>query len=76
MEKECRMSDIKIASTKDAMIDFDLRDRLIHRVPYNPDYYHYQQIRYFKKLRRHEFRELLDTGTFSLYPWVKYAEFW
>ena len=76
MKKECQMSDIKMPSTEDAMIDFDLRDRLIHHIPYDSDYYHHHQIRYFQNLRRHESKELLDTGTFSLYPWAKYAEFW
>ncbi len=57
------------------MIDFDYRDNLIFKSDYDQDLY-FTGLRYFQKLRRHELRKLLEAGLLTLYPWVRYAEYW
>ena len=55
-------------------MNIDLRDQLIFGERYNPASYR-NGLRYFKALRRHELRLLIDKHIFDPYPWMKYMEY-
>ncbi|MBQ9210899.1 MAG: hypothetical protein IJ153_04295 [Clostridia bacterium] len=55
-------------------MNIDQRDKIIFGESYNPATYR-DGLRYFKKLRRHELRLLLDKHIFDPYPWRKYMEY-
>ncbi|MBR1796574.1 MAG: hypothetical protein IJ757_00950 [Clostridiales bacterium] len=55
-------------------MDINLRDQLIFGEQYNPAAYK-NGLRYFKFLRRHELRLLMDKHIFDPYPWTRYMEY-
>ncbi|MBR0184776.1 MAG: hypothetical protein IJQ24_01970 [Synergistaceae bacterium] len=55
----------------------NLRDQIIFRQNYNPEDYDWRGLKYFERLRRNKFTQLLDEGLVSLYPWTfKTIEFY
>ena len=55
-------------------MDINRRDQLVFKERYNPEAYK-DGLRYFKALRRHELRLLMDEHIFDPYPWTLYMEF-
>ena len=54
----------------------DRRDEIIYDESYAPEKYQHMGLRYFKCLRRHELRILLNEKIFDLYPWRRYMEYY
>jgi hypothetical protein len=57
-------------------MDFNKRDQIIFSEEYKPEKYAPYGIRYFKELSRFKLNLLLELGLFSVYPWLRYAEYW